>query len=131
MVIFGMASGPFVEMSFSDYERHRPKLDEIPLICFIPTEQVRRECVSMSIYNSSGNKNLTFDVQVFDGTGDTEDIIHWWQGVIKYFLLAKITDPKDNFEAVPIFLATKGALPILWTNSRKSIALVKRNLGTR
>lgn len=70
-------------------------------------------------------------MQVFDWTRDMEDIIHWWQGVEKYFSLAKITDPKDKFEAVPTFLATKEPLLTLWTELRKAVALVKTNLGTR
>ena len=70
-------------------------------------------------------------MQVFDRTGDMEDLICWWQSVEKYFLLAKVSDPKDKFVAVPTFLATEGPLPFLWTESCKAVGLIKTNLGTR
>ena len=74
-----MATGPFAKMGFSDCEWRKLESDEIPLIRFVPTEPAGREFVSMSIYNSAGKKDSTFDVQVFDGTGDMEDLIRWWQ----------------------------------------------------
>ena len=32
---------------------------------------------------------------------------------------------------MPTFLATEGPLPSLWTESRRAVALIKTNLGTR
>ena len=126
-----MSSDPSVEMSFTDCEWRTLEFDKTPLIHFVPTEPIAHEHVSKSIYNSLGQKNSTFNAQLFDGMGETEDLIRWWTCAEKFFSLVKVTNANKRFELVPTFLAEDRILKNLCTEAHKAVALVKINQSTR
>ena len=124
-VNFEMASGPFAEMQPEDCEYGKLAGDERPLIRFVPSDPLPRDHINKAIYTSSGKKDSTFDVQLFDGSGETEDLVRWWYSIEKYFSLARVTDVTEKFDAIPGFLAKGGTVQELWERCKEKASKVE------
>ena len=86
--------------------------------------------MSKGTYNSSGQNDSMFDVKLFDGNGETKDLIRWL-GIIFPLSLAIIFSLQEKAELVLIFLTKDDTVQNLWEEARKEVMLIKMNTDTR
>ena len=120
-----MASGPFVEMQPGDCEYNKITRDKRPLIPFVPLEPLLWNHIKKAIYILSSKKDSTFDVQLFDETGECKDLICWWNSFEKYISLTQVMDFVEKFEAILGFLADGEAVQDQWGKCKEGASLVE------
>ena len=64
-------------------------------------------------------------MQLFDGSGECDDLIRWWNSVKKYFSLVQVTDVGEKLKAILGFLAKGCTVQELWDKCKKKASLVK------
>ena len=96
MVIFGMVSRFSAEMSFSDCKWRRIKLEEVPLIHFVPTEPAGRDFVLMLIYNLTEKKTQLPTCKCSIGLGTPKTPSLGGKASENIFLLSRSRTPKTS-----------------------------------